>query len=519
MKLLFKYPYLPITAGLILRTLHLKSAAASPLLNTLIIDSNFYHQQALAISQGDILGHHHFFMSPLYPYLMALIYTLTYPSPLLIAFLQILLSCFTLYLLWKITLLFTENHSAASLAACCGAIYPVWIYFDSALLTASILLFLYTAVLWLLFKFAHRGKTIHLALAGVCLGLSALARPSSLIFTAALALWTLFKYDIRKTLIIILFTFIIILPFSLRNLIVTGEKTLITVSSGMNFFVGNNPQATGLYYETNFLRSAEPQYELQDYIQQAEKLTRRKLSPAETSAFWFRQGLGYLTAHPLPALKLYCQKFFYTCNNLEAPNNVSFYAAKELSPLLKFLPWGFALLLAGGTAGLFAQRKNPKIILILLLLSSVLAANLLFFTSSEFRFPAVTALLLGGGIFLRKIFYWWKERKVEWGLLAIFLAILLFSYFQTDLGQSLKSPKMDFYNFGSVCLAQKDYLSAEKYLLRSLKYDPFYPQTHLALGTLYLDTAQYKKAAVEFQAAGYNVSPQELEEGKPLYLP
>jgi len=519
LSVLLKNPYPPIMAGLILRLLHLKFAAVSPLLQTLIIDSQFYHRQALAIAQGNVIGDALYFMSPLYPYLLALIYALISPSPILIAFLQIALSGFTLYFLWQITLDYTGSPRAAGLAVWSGALFPVWIYFDSALLTASLILFLYTAALRFLLKFINREKSLFLALAGVCIGLSALARPSGLIFAAAVGVWTLFKYDIRKTAIFTIFTLAVILPFTVRNLAVTGEKVLITVSGGMNFYVGNSPDATGLYYEVDFLRSAEPQYELQDYILQAEKLSGRKFSPAETSSFWMRQGFAFILDHPWQTVKLYWRKFFYTFNNVEAPNNVSFYAVKKMSPLLKFLPWGFGFLCAGGVAGLLVMRKNPRFILILLLSGSVLMANLLFFTSSEFRFPLVTVLLIGWGIFLNRLWKWWKHRKMEWGILAVFLALLFFTGYQTDLSKSLKSPKTDYFNFGSVSLAEKNYPAAEKYFKTSLLYDPLYPPTHMALGTLYLDTGQYEKAAREFQAAGYSVTPEELKRDKVNYLP
>ncbi len=514
-----KNPFPPIIAGLILRLLHLKFAAASPLLKTLIIDSQFYHQQALSISQGHIIGEAPFFMSPLYPYLIALVYALISPSPILIAFLQIALSGFTLYLLWKITFSFSNSHRAAALAVWSGALFPVWIYFDSVILTASLILFLYTAALGLLLKFVKSEKTKFLAGAGVCLGLSALARPSGLLFAAAVAVWTLFKYDIRKAVVFTVFTGLVILPFTIRNLAVNGEKVLITVSGGMNFYVGNSPDATGLYYEVDFLRSAEPEYELQDYILEAEKLSGRKYTPAETSSFWMRQGFAYLAGHPWQAAKLYWRKFFYTFNNLEAPNNVSFYAAQAMSPILKFLPWGFGFLCAGGAAGLLVIRKNPRFILILLLSTSVLAANLLFFTSSEFRFPLVTVLLIGWGIFLNRLWKWWKQRKVEWRILTVFLTLLFFTGYQTDFAMDLKSPKMDFFNFGSVSLAAKDYPAAEKYFKKSLLYDPLYPQTHMALGTLYLDTAQYEKAVREFRAAGYDITIEELMRDRKKYMP
>lgn len=504
------HPVWPVIAGILLRAAHLWFIAPSPVLRMLIIDSGYYHGRAMEIASGDILGSGVFFMSPFYAYLMGVLYALIIPSPFVIAGLQILMSGTALWLLFKITDELA-GRAAASYAAWAGALFPVWIYFDGMILTASIILFLNIAALWFLLKWLKTDGIKYLLSAGFFLGLSILTRPSAILFVIGVLIWLAARRKYKPGMYFLGIVLLVLLPVTLRNIIVSGEGALTTASGGMNFFVGNNPRATGLYYEPEFLRSAEPEFEYLDYIEQAEKVSLRKLTAVEASGFWYKTGLLYLAEHPLHALKLYWNKFFYFWNNLEAPNNVSYYLAAKYSPLLRIMFWGFGLIGALGLAGLITCRLSDQMVVIWIYLGSILLANLIFFTSSEFRFTAIAALLPGFGILMTKFTESIRRRNYDWKLISLTAAFLFFSHYQTPLASGLSSPCMDFYNYGSVCIARGDYSGAIGYLQRSLREDPGFMQGHMALGTAYLELEEYSRAAGEFRLAGYDVTPEELE--------
>ena len=500
-----------------MRIVHLLFLMDSPILRILIIDSGYYHQWAVEILNGNILGEGVFFMAPLYPYMMALIYLITPPQPMAVALAQILLSGGALWLIYKIA--DRVSGSKAALAAVwAGALYPVWIYFDGVILTASLILFLNTASLWFLSKSIEKPKKNDLFLAGIFSGLSALARPSALLFGGAVLVWMFAGRRPKEALITGLAIFLVILPVFLRNLAVSGEPALVTASAGMNFYVGNSTKATGLYYETEFLQSAEPQHELNDYILEAEQRTGQGLTAMLASRFWFRQGVNDLSANLRRAVKLYGSKIFYTFNSLEAPNNVSYYVVKDYSPILKMLPWGFGILLAGGIAGLTALKTSRKRNLLLIFFGCIAAANLLFFTSSEFRFQFLPVLLIGLGILIVKIWEAFRGGKMGWKMPGVFLVLLLFSSYQTSFARFLKSPRMDYFNFGSVSLLNGNFRGAEEYFYRSLQIDPMFNEAHIALGTVYIEAGEYKKAARELRAAGFKVTAEEIRERIELNL-
>ena len=241
-----------------------------------------------------------------------------------------------------------------------------------------------------------------LFLSGLFWGLSALARPATLLVPAILAVWLGFRKRHAALIVLLAGTAAVIAPITVRNAIIGGEFALTTVSGGMNFYVGNNPEAIGLYVEPEFLPSSDPRMEFEAYIEEAERRSWEELSPAEASRFWFSEGALFLLKHPLQWAKLWGQKFFYFWNALEAPNNISYYLAREYSPLLRALPLNFALLAALGLPGLLLMRKGWLKDLLWLYLAVIVAVNVIFFTSSEYRFPALLALLPGAGVALER---------------------------------------------------------------------------------------------------------------------
>ena len=508
-------PAIPIVLGVILRLLNIKFILAGPVLKTLIIDSAFYHNRAMEIAGGDILGEGVFFMSPLYSYLMGLIYAVIGAHPAVIAIFQALLSGVTLWLVWSLGKRIA-GESAGLIAVWLGAFYQVWIYFDGVMLTASLILFLNTAGLWALVRWFDGKHPGWLIMAGLALGLSALARPGILFFVVFAGVWLFIKRYHLAAALLIIWALAAVSGAAIRNIIVSGEFALTTASGGMNFYVGSNPKATGLYVEPDFLNSAEPDYELQDYINEAKRLSWKDLTAVETSRFWYRVGLLYLIEHPFRAVELWWNKFFYFWNNLEAANNVSIYLVKRYSPVVKYIPWGFGILASLGLIGLGTLPASPAKRLIWLYIVSLLGVNMLYFTSSEFRFPAVTPILIGAGIGIGKIAGWVRDKWADWRIIVLGVAMLFFTHYHTTTAQKLTKPRMDYFNLGSVSLKQGDFDSAERFFLQSLAEDANFIEGHMGLGTTLLEKGDYVRAAAEFNAAGYPVTPEFLQEQKAL---
>ncbi|MBU0754523.1 MAG: glycosyltransferase family 39 protein, partial [Planctomycetes bacterium] len=92
--------------GLLFRLVHFVQYQAFPLLDRhgLLIDSEFYDLWAKKLAAGHWMGEEAFFMGPLYPYLLGLLYKLLGPDFLWVRLVQVFLgslTCLGVYLLGK----------------------------------------------------------------------------------------------------------------------------------------------------------------------------------------------------------------------------------------------------------------------------------------------------------------------------------------------------------------------------------------------------------------------------------
>jgi 4-amino-4-deoxy-L-arabinose transferase-like glycosyltransferase len=346
--------------ALFMRWCHLAFIMNSDLLRIPVIDSAFYHQWAAGISHGELAGHSIFFMSPLYPFFLGIVYTIFGIHPTWAMLLQGLLGVGTVLLLYK-WVDQAIGRNVAIIAGLLAAVYSPFIFYDSTLLTSSLILFLSALILNLTDAVVRKPSTSRLLILGAALGLSALARPLALLFYPFL-IAIFFGMDrqtaLRKSGIALAGIALILLPISVRNLVVGGEFTLTTSSAGMNFYVGNNPDATGLYWEAPFLSSVEPQYENEDYRRTACEALQRELTTREAGNYWMMRSFDWMINSPGAYLALLGKKAFYFWNRAEFANNISIYFGKEHSPFLRFNPIGFWLIGPIGLAGLVLMVRN-----------------------------------------------------------------------------------------------------------------------------------------------------------------
>jgi len=81
-----------LAVALLWRVVFFLEMYASPYADDLSLDSQVYHEIALAAAAGDWSHGETFFQAPLYPWLLGLVYSLFGPSQTVVKLLQILLS-------------------------------------------------------------------------------------------------------------------------------------------------------------------------------------------------------------------------------------------------------------------------------------------------------------------------------------------------------------------------------------------------------------------------------------------
>lgn len=201
-------------------------------------DYNRYHALAYNLAQGN--GYSKDFAppyrpdsfdQPAYPLLVAAVYSLTGESQRAVVVVQLLLELAILLVLWLICgeLQLSRPVKVATLAL--GWLNPFLVIFSTLIMTEVLATFAATFTCWLLLRAANRSSYIAWVLAGVSSGFSLLVRADLLVvlllMTLALLLYAV-RYNPLKQLAKLLLIFSLsasslLLPWSLRNLLVVGE--------------------------------------------------------------------------------------------------------------------------------------------------------------------------------------------------------------------------------------------------------------------------------------------------------
>ncbi len=388
-----------LATALAIRLIYQWEIRGHPFSRQLFLDPAFYDRWAQSIAAGDWLSRSQglFYGNPLYPYFLAIIYTIFGRSLLIVRLIQSLLGtgiCLMLMIIGRRVFDRTTGLFAGVLAA----LYAPFIFYEGTLTIATLGLFF--SVLTVLLLMSVRPPKYGNALAGgLSWGFRALARFDATIL-AGIG-WLLgspgrLSRGRRITLALIFSAGVaaVILPVTARNMLVGGRLVAITAHGGETFYGGNNPLAGGIYSPAPGVRPGT-EYEHEDFRRLAERRLGRELSLAESSSYWFDQALNYIRQHPGKWIRLELRKLWLFCQPREIPDNRNFHYFRRHAAILRLPLVTFGLLaplaLLGLVVGLRTWRRS-----LLLYLQVILStfSVLLFFVSSRYRLATVPFLIL-----------------------------------------------------------------------------------------------------------------------------
>lgn len=440
-----------LTLALALRLAHWWAVHEQPFFAWLAMDSQEYDRWAREIAAGDWLGSQVFFQAPLYPYLLAVLYTLFGRSLDAVYLVQILLAvagCYGLYRAGREMAGETVGLGAALLAA----IYGPFLFYDAQLLKESPAVAVTSVLLWALAAARARPEGMGRWLgAGTLLGILALLRENALLLLPFLLPLAWIRGEktaafLRHSGALVAGLVLVLLPVAVRNGLVGGSFLPTTSQGGVNFYIGNNPGADGTY-QPIVPGKQIPALERREPARLAEQAMGRRLTAGEVSRYWLGRSLDWVRREPGAFARLQVRKLGMFWSWYEWPDAVDYYHVKTLSPVLRLplLEFGGAVLLALAGVVLARRRLEPFAPILLFTLGWMLT-TVVFFLFSRYRLPAVPALLVLGGVPLAGVAEAWRDgnRRRAWGLAAIVvIAVLL----PRALGYE---PRMDLveYNLG-----------------------------------------------------------------------
>jgi tetratricopeptide (TPR) repeat protein len=545
--------------ALLLRSIYLWEIKDITAFSLLLGDAKSYATWAQEIAGGQWLGNKVFYQAPLYPYFLAVNYSIFGSNPFAIRLIQILLGATACLLIARAGRHFISNK-VGLLSGFLLAIYPTAIFFDCLIQKAVLDLFFMTLLLFFLSK-AHSIPDKGLwFICGLVLAVLALTRENALILVIPIGLWLMFHFlkgDKKKWYVSCLSFFLgfsmILFSVSLRNKSVAGEFVLTTSQFGPNFYMGNHHNASGMYEPLRGGRG-NWKFEQQDAVILAEKAMGRNLSPKEVSQYWTDKALSEMRAHPGDWMRLMGKKWLLFWNFIENSDTESQYVYEMWSVTLDFLGhfMHFGIIASLAFFGICVTLEEYRRLWLLYLFIVFYSVSVtLFFIFARYRLPIVPLLIIFSAAGLVNGFLLVRRKKIKKITIAAIVSMVLAivinwkiipqdrKHFRAlSLGnmcmeslvvgkthqavqycvQSLKMNSSNIKvltNLGAALIEERRFKEAIPVLQRAVKINPNIAKAHYNLGIALLNIGE-SDAAVQHLRQALRIQPDFKKAG--LYL-
>ena len=438
---------------------------------------------------------------PLYPYLLALFYALGERNLLVACFLQLTLgsvNCLLVYRLGKCL----KGTPLGLLAAFFLALSGVSIFYEAMLVPTVAISFLLLSTLLVLLE---AEGIVRWGLGGILWGLTALTHAAILLWSPFVGAWGLWRRSqaVSKKWLSLGSCFLalcsVLTLSGLRNYWVGREFVLLTAHGGVNFFIGNNPEATG-QFKSHFSRYTSAEQLFQQSKKAAEKEAGHPLTDGESSRFWFRKGLEFIRRDPEAFLKLLGRKWSLFWNAYEIPDVEDFYSFRQEFPVLKFAPFQSALLCPLALLGILLSLREPKrFFLVHGILFSMIGGLLLFFVNSRYRASLLPFLALFAAYGLLSLVDFVRRRRPRALLISLFVLFHLALW--TRVEGFADDQGIGHYNAGIAYTQAGLFDRAIRELQKALLTSRDEGMIYFALGNAYFGQGKYEKAAGFYQEA------------------
>lgn len=502
-------PYL-FAAVLFLRVIVLFRLTGSLLLLPQQGDMHFYSEWAVRILHGKWTDHTAFYGLPLYPFVLAVFYAVFGFGPFVPALFQICCDAGTAVLLYRIGRQVFRNEAVGIIAALSWGVFQPAAAYSVILMPTAASVFAFWWLTWRIIKSKDCFNAKQSMLFGVVIGFLAMGI-ATILFLIPLFLAAFFfqgkMHGYRAALTACTLFCGVALgssPCWLHNVFIAHDPVFLSAHSGVNFWIGNNPEATGYPHFPPGLRASQ-QAMLRDSIATAEKAARHTLKHSEVSAFWSAKARAYIAEQTGDWVRLLLAKIrnFWSAFCYDDLSVITVFRDEGiLNPGL-----GFGLAAALGLPGLvFAWRRWPLSRWITAAVFLQMLALLPVFVTERYRLAAAPGILLGAAWISVEI---WKQLMARRYFRSVALAtcVVVVAWF---VSWPLRDPSLwalDDYNSGWNALENNKLQLAEHRLLRAYAYVPGNSEINFAIGNLRLAQGN-PTSAVSFYLTTLQLNPQ-----------
>jgi len=373
--------------ALSVRLLYIASIREAPFFEHLQTNSLRYQQWATLLLDGPLAPPPPFDQPPGYAYLLALFYRGFGRSVAAVTTAQAVLDALTCAIIVHVAQVWF-GWRAAIVAGVLAALCAPMIYFCAEMLPATVSL---TVLVAAVAAMVHQRWLS----AGLLWAVGILLR-SEVLIAAAVAVVVAARRGGRAALLrTVLPVTLVLASFTIMNGLTSGHFVPLTIGSGLNLWLGNNPHADGV---NPFVSGAVERVALEVRAQASG-------DPVVADRLFQQRAIGFWKSEPQQALGLLLKKLVWTWTQRELPNtsDIEWQTAQSWlfsRPLLV----GFGLLLPPALAGLIlARRRAHELAAALPLLALAVMTSTVFFTNARFRLPMIPVLIWMAAYWLGEI--------------------------------------------------------------------------------------------------------------------
>ena len=500
---LHRLGYCVFALAFLVRVIALARLTSSPSLLPTSGDMHFYDDWARQIAHGRFTDQFAFYGLPLYAYLLALLYQIFGFNPFMPGLIQACLDAGTALLLSKIAVRAFWNarepgQNQANAVGCLAA--AGWVFFVPAqaysiiLMPTAWLVFVFWFLVWQIMKRESAPTPLCCLGYGVLIGITATGVATILFIVPLVLAASLLKplsdsgirlpWVARGTAAALLFLGLGAgtSPCWAHNYFVARDPVFLSAHGGINFWLGNNPEATG-YPHFPGLHAGQAGM-LKDSIDLAEAAAGQSLRRSEVSAYWSAKAHDFISKNPGAWLKLMGRKLGNFWNAFEYDDLSVIANFRQQGVLFPGLHFGIVAALA--FPGLvFGLRMFPASRWIAAAIFLHMIAILPVFVTERYRLAAVPGLILFAAFGLHCL---WRHCSLgQYRLPAVYVGLLAGAALFVSLPRH--DPSLwatEEYNSGRQALESNNLPLAELHLQRAYSYVPDNPETNFALGNLRL---------------------------------
>ncbi len=429
-----------VAAAAALRAFCVVLTRNDPVFRVPYLDSAFYHTWArsLAEGRGDFQGP--YFLGPLYPHVLSWLYRIFSADPFVVRLFQSALGVVDVALVYVLAR-HLGGGTAAAAAAALFALHGCFVFYEGLLVLEPLLTTLFLVAIGMI-VLPRRCTPVHAVLAGLCLGLAALARGTALL-AAPVVVWALAR-GMRPWRPIAWFSLacgIVLVPVLLRNANLNAGFVL-TTNAGVNFYAGNFAGAKGRFRQPEGVQFFTSPNVLPESASMPTAVAARPLTleavagtrEAGDSAAWFARSWDWIRTQPGAFLSTMLRRVGLTLQGREIAQIESFAFHRSRLPALRLFFVDLTWILPLATLGFWhlrrAGRGDGGIVLGFAI--AALLPCVLFFVTARHRLPALPVLAVLAGCGASALAAHVSTRR--WSRLAIIVLVLVVAGALTRVG-------------------------------------------------------------------------------------